>query len=89
MVRKRGDDFNYIPGALIDSNEEMFPLADLAKKIPGRPAPGTVKQWAKRGIFNTNTNQFVKLETIKLPRGRGSSMEAYHRFLKGLNKTGT
>lgn len=83
-------DLAYRKDVLIDpAVEVVYPLKDMKKLISSKPTYETLVGWAKRGILNHETKQMVKLETIKLPLGRGTSVEAYQRFLVALNAKGT
>jgi hypothetical protein len=65
---------------------ECEPLAQLGRKLPGRPAYTTLMDWCKRGRVNWNTRKRVKMEFLALPSGFASSLEAYLRFVDRLNE---
>jgi hypothetical protein len=48
----------------------------------------TVWRWWRYGVLNRETNQIVKLETIRHPTGRCTSQAAYDRFIAALNESG-
>lgn len=67
--------------------EEVVPLTDLAKMIPRSPSYdyATIRAWADQGRRSIS-GVVVKLEWMQMPWGRGTSWEAYQRFIKELNK---
>jgi hypothetical protein len=70
----------------IDLNTEVpVPLSDFGKLLPTKVAYRTVFGWYDPGTMNQTTGQRICLETIMLPVGRCTSMEAYHRFIARLN----
>ena len=67
------------------ATELVIPLSELGKKIGMRIARSTVKEWINRGRKNCFTGQRVHLESIQMPGGEGTSVEAYHRFIEAMN----
>jgi len=65
--------------------EQVMPLQQLGKQLPGRPRYNTLLEWCKLGRRNRNTSKRVKLEVIRMPGGMASSLEAYLRFIERLN----
>lgn len=68
--------------------ERVFFLAEMREFIAGKPTAGTIHSWATFGRRNVYTGKTVRLETIRLPNGLCTSLEAYERFVKALNDTG-
>jgi hypothetical protein len=66
----------------IDESEYML-LSDLCGVIPGKPTYETIRRWATQGVLSQNKAR-VKLQTVKLPTGRGSSIQLYRDFLMRL-----
>jgi hypothetical protein len=56
------------------SAENVFPIAEAPKHIPGRPSIATVWRWVLRGCAGT------KLESILIGGRRFTSEEAIQRF---------
>lgn len=65
--------------------EELLPLSQLRRHLPGKPQYATLWDWCTRGRTNRATGKHVKLEQVSLPSGMHSSLEAFTRFLKALN----
>ena len=63
---------------------EAIHLIEFARLLKPRPAAGTVRYWINPGIKNRRTGERIQLETVRLTRGRGTTMTAYRRFLKRL-----
>lgn len=63
--------------------EEAMLLSDFAKTLASKPSYQTVWAWVNVGI-KSRSGKIVKLETVPLTRGEGTSKTAYHRFLKKL-----
>lgn len=66
--------------------EQVMPLRELGKHLPGKPRYSTLIDWCRQGRVNWNTRKRVKLEIINLPGGKASSLEAYLRFISALNR---
>jgi len=66
--------------------EQVMPLSQLGRKLPGRPKYTTLLDWCKRGRMNWCTRKRVRMEIITLPGGQASSLEAYLRFVDKLNE---
>lgn len=56
------------------ATEQLIPITDAPKHIPGRPALMTVYRWMKRGVSG------VRLESLRIGGRRFTSMEALSRF---------
>jgi len=67
-------------------HENLMPLTQLRRHLPGKPAYMTLFGWCKAGRVNRLTGKRVFLEQIRLPSGMHSSLEAYLRFLESLNR---
>ena len=65
------------------SKEQPVILADFARTIDCHYV--TILGWSKVGRLAADRKTNVKLETIKLPRGRCTSKAAYLRFVDLLN----
>ncbi len=65
--------------------EDVAPLADLGKRLGRRIPYHTVRGWVKIGRVNAWTRSRVHLESIGMPSGESTSVEAYWRFIKALN----
>lgn len=70
--------------AVIDRTDYLL-LKDLALLIPGKPSYWTLLRWSEKGAKNSKGKQ-VFLATVKLPAGKGSSLELYDAFLEKLNE---
>lgn len=66
-------------------SEQVMPLRDLGRKLPGKPHYNTLLDWCTEGRVNWHTRRRVKMELINLPGGKASSLEAYLRFIDALN----
>lgn len=58
-------------------------LSDLSKHLPTKPCIRTLQRWAKRGAKSVSGKQ-VRLKTVHLPNGKGSSMLFYSQFIDEL-----
>lgn len=65
--------------------EQAMPIKDLAKLLPGKPSYFTIREWVLEGRRNIYTRARVKMDSVQLPTGMASSMEAYQRFIAALN----
>lgn len=65
--------------------EQVMPLSELRRHLPGKPHYQTLLEWCKLGRKNQVTGQRVRLERVQLPSGHASSLEAYLRFIERLN----
>lgn len=70
--------------AIDPTKELVISLRRLGMKLPERVSKTTVHRWVKVGITRSQKAP-VKLESIRMPWGIGTSMEAYKRFIKRLN----
>ena len=59
---------------------------ELARLLPQRRRPRTIEAWTRNGRLNRRTGKRVKLASIRLPQGRGSSLDAYYEFLAELDR---
>lgn len=66
------------------ARERPIPLADLGKALHCRIPYTTVWHWWRVGVLNRETGERVTLETIQMPRGRSTTVEAYMRFVRNL-----
>lgn len=60
-------------------NEEMIPLRDACRLIPGRPHRATVWRWAQRGIVREG--RVVRLATITCGARRYTTPDAVEAFV--------
>lgn len=65
--------------------EKDIPLSELARLLPDTPSYKTLWRWAKVGV-QSMSGRTVTLETIKLPRGLGSSLARFEEFVKELQE---
>ncbi|WP_436715475.1 hypothetical protein U8335_23800 [Roseiconus lacunae] len=66
-----------------DDQMQCVPLASLARMLPGKPSASTVRRWVTQGR-TSQSGKLVRLETVRLTNGRGSSIERYKEFLQRL-----
>jgi hypothetical protein len=59
--------------------EEVLPLEDAKKLIPGRPDRSTIYRWALGG-----GSHGIKLESAKVGRKRFTSKQAIQRFVEAV-----
>lgn len=57
-------------------------LRELAKELEVHVE--TIRRWANVGL-TSNAGKNVKLDTVRLPHGKGSSMDRYRDFVERLN----
>jgi hypothetical protein len=74
----------HAPDVEIDIYEDVL-LSELRNRISGRPSVKTLQRWVRTGIRSVSGAR-VKLETIKLPGGKGSSVVRYTEFLDRLQE---
>jgi len=65
--------------------EKVVLLSDLKNHVPYKPGYNTVLVWAKVGKKNRRTRRIHRLQTVRLPNGLATSLEAYQRFIQELN----
>ena len=66
-------------------NDVLILLRDFAKKLPGEPTYQTVWSWAKYGRRKLGPEgKIVYLETVKIPQGRCTTLNAYYEFISNL-----
>jgi len=65
------------------SKEDIFVLSESPKRL--RKSSRMVRLYITQGVKNVMTGEIVKLESIRLPGGLGTSMEAWFRFIERLN----
>jgi hypothetical protein len=66
-------------------NERLILLRDFARHLPESPTYQTVWGWATRGRRRAD-GELVYLETVRIPAGRCTTLEAYWRFLVALSE---
>jgi hypothetical protein len=70
----------------INLNKEVpVLLREFGKLLPERVPYYTLRRWWRLGCTNRETGETFKLETVRLPTGRATSMEAYNRFVANLS----
>lgn len=70
---------------MIDPIAEQVEVIDrIRHKLPGKPTYHTVMEWWRNGRLS-DSGVLVKLETVKLTNGRGTSLAAYKRFIAKIN----
>jgi hypothetical protein len=70
----------------INLNKEVpVLLREFGKLLPERVPYYTLRRWWRAGCTNRETGANVKLETVRLPTGRATTMEAYNRFVANLS----
>ena len=67
-------------------SEESFLLSEAKKYIP-RVSQHQLRRWIIHGKVRED-GAMIHLEKCLLPGGMGTSVEAYHRFLRNLNGLG-
>lgn len=73
-----------VKGPPIDpKSDEVFSLNQIADLIGTKPV--TVRSWVKKGRISEDRRRIVQMRCIKMPRGKGSTIKAYHEFLELLN----
>ena len=65
--------------------ENVLPLRQLRRQLPGKPAYQTLLEWCTKGRKNRLTGRRETMEKLRLPPGYHSSLEAYLRFIDRLN----
>lgn len=60
--------------------EDAVPLADLSALLSARPSYETLRRWAVDGA-KSKSGKMVKLRTVQLTNGRGSSVKLFQEFL--------
>jgi hypothetical protein len=60
------------------TTEDLFPLRDAPKRLPGRPSLATCYRWSLAGCRG------VRLETVQVGGSRWTSAEAFSRFVATL-----
>ena len=66
-------------------HDDLILLRDFAKRLPGDPSYQTVWSWAKHGRRALgDEGELVFLETVKMPAGRSTTIEAYRTFIEKL-----
>lgn len=83
---------NYLPKSraskgfqVIDHGKERpLLLSELARELD--ISYYTVRAWVTDGRWNRSHTRRVKLETIRLPSGQGTTREAYHRMIEDMNR---
>lgn len=68
--------------------EKVVLLSELKHHVPYKPGYNTVLVWAKVGKKNRRTRRVHRLQTVRLPNGLATSVEAYQRFIQELNSDG-
>lgn len=66
--------------------EKPYRLTEIGKHLPDEPTYAQLWYWHERGLKNWATGEQIYLETIRLPRGQGTTVEAYWRFIEALNE---
>jgi len=64
--------------------EEPILFSEGKKKLPDQPTWNQLNYWAETGIIVRDRR--VKLESVRLPRGKATTMSAYRRFIEKLNQ---
>lgn len=67
----------------VDATEIVL-LSELAKRLHDGPAYSTLWRYYRYGVVS-ESGVTVKLETVRLTGGRGSSVEKYRTFVESLN----
>ncbi len=62
----------------------IVPLKEFAKQLPGEVSYYAVRLWHKVGR-KSDLGKTVKLRTVRMPWGRGTSMKHYLDFIRELN----
>lgn len=71
---------------LIDPRKEtVLPLRQLARLIPDEPHYTTVLGWCTVGK-ETEAGAVVVMESIEMTYGKGSTLDAFWRFIERLNE---
>lgn len=65
------------------SASKPLPLDSLRHLIPDKPSYRTLYRWTKQGA-KSSSGKTVKLQSVKLPAGLGSSLASYWQFLEDL-----
>lgn len=68
------------------ATEDIFPFSQAHAKL--NLSPQTLRNYADKGVINVTSGERVYLETVQLPSGKATSVEAYHRFVKNINGVG-
>jgi len=75
---------------ILDNRERCYPLADIGRRLDDSVAaslPGkyqSYRYYARMGV-RSRARRRVFLETVKLPVGECTSIEAVERFVRDLN----
>ena len=66
--------------------EKVFPLKELGKQLGVRVPYNTAFGWHHTGLVNPWTRKRIRLKTIRITCGLGTSLEEYWRFIDRLNE---
>jgi hypothetical protein len=64
------------------ATEQVFPLSEAPKRIPGRPSIATIFRWTGSGVGPRR----IRLEVLKIGGKQFTSMEALQRFADSLTR---
>lgn len=64
---------------------KAVPLKDFGRRLSPRRAYQTVRGWCLIGKLNRRTGERVKLESVYLPAGLCTDVDAFLRFVERLN----
>ena len=73
-----------MPLKLDVTKEEPILFSEGKKKLPDQPSWQQLNYWHETGILHRDRR--IKLEAIRLPRGKATTMSAYQRFIEKLNQ---
>lgn len=85
MVGKHSRDPKCAPSERLFKEETKL-FDDIRRELPFRTTVARMQQWARKGILNRFTKKRVRLESIRLPFGYGTSHAAIDRFLRAINE---
>lgn len=66
--------------------EQVVPIAQSKKRLPGNPSESSVRRWAKRGVKGKHSGTVHKLEVCYIGSTMYTSIEAYERFSERLTE---
>lgn len=66
--------------------EDIFLLRDGNRRLPDAPSYWTLRRYINVGRPRFSDGRMIRLEHTRLPKGMATSVEAYGRFTKAINR---
>ena len=67
--------------------EQIYPLKELGRYVGFQLPYTTIRNWHRKGLINPHSGKRVKIGTVRMTYGLGTSVEEYWRFIDKLNET--